>query len=53
MGDAKITRRGFIGAAVLAVALAATDGKDKDEEKKSPQQEAPCSGDSTTEKPKR
>lgn len=53
MGDAKITRRGFIGAAVVAVALATTGGKDEDNEKKSTPKEAPCSGASTTEQPKR
>ncbi|GAA4378183.1 hypothetical protein GCM10023088_38800 [Actinomadura verrucosospora] len=52
MGDAKITRRQVIGAAAVGAVLAVT-GKDKDEEKKSPQQEAPRSGDSSTEQPKR
>ncbi|MEV4008194.1 twin-arginine translocation signal domain-containing protein [Actinomadura sp. NPDC049753] len=53
MGDSKITRRQVIGAAAVGAVLAVTGGKDKDEEKKCPPQEAPRSGDSTTEQPKR
>lgn len=52
MGDAKPTRRQVIGAAAVGALLAVTRDKD-DEPKDTTPREAPSSGKSTEEPPKR